>query len=134
MTGAAADAYPTLDARQQHNDVIEARLAEFTREHDAEALAQTLQSLGIEAVPVADFGDLFEDTGQMATRGHFLGIERPQTGLFHYERNGYRLSNDAGGYPSASPLLGEHTAAVLRDALGFSDERIAALQANGALD
>ena len=34
---------------------------------------------------------------------------------------------------SAPPTLGEHTAAVLRDWLGYDDERLAALGACGAL-
>lgn len=134
IAGFDAAAHATLDSRLQNNDTLEALLAAYTQEQDAETLADKLQSRGVEAVPVADFGDLFDDSKQLATRGHFLGMERTQTGLFHYERNGYRLGDDDGGYPSPTPLLGEHTEKVLREQLGYSEERIAALRDSGALD
>ena len=35
--------------------------------------------------------------------------------------------------PTKAPTVGEHTEAVLREVLGYDDERIAALRAAGAL-
>ena len=35
--------------------------------------------------------------------------------------------------PTKAPTAGEHTEAVLRDVLGYDDDRIAALRAAGAL-
>ncbi len=134
VAGLDAAAHPTLAARLRDNDAIEALLADFTRQRDAQQLACELQDAGVEAVPVADFGDLFEDAQQWAARAHFIALERARTGVFHYERNGYRLDNDAGGYASPTPLLGEHTGQVLQQQLGYSAGRIAQLRAAGALD
>ena len=45
-----------------------------------------------------------------------------------------RLSRTPGRVTRAGPRLGEHTDVVLRDLLGYDDERIAELAVAGALD
>ncbi|NND66959.1 MAG: CoA transferase, partial [Halioglobus sp.] len=134
LAGMDSDAYPSLEARLDDSEAIEEHLAQYTRNQDALKLARTLQDLGVEAVPVADFGDLYEDTEQLAAREHFVALERPRTGQFHYERNGYRLENDSGGYATPTPLLGEHTEQVLMRQLGYSADQVAVFRDNGALD
>jgi formyl-CoA transferase len=48
-------------------------------------------------------------------------------------RNPIRMSATPPDARSAPPLLGEQTEAVLRDMLGYDDERIAALRAKQAI-
>ena len=74
---------------------------------DAEELAARLQEQGVEAVPVADFGDVFRDKTLQA-RDHFQSLEHPVLGECFYERNGFRLSGASAGYRSPAPLLGQH--------------------------
>ena len=44
-----------------------------------------------------------------------------------------RLSKTPVEYRSAPPLLGEHTALVLREVLGMGDASVAALRASGVI-
>ena len=92
-----------------------------------------MQALGIEAVPVADFGDVYADA-QLAARGHFLDLEHLHMGPGSYERSGFRLSDAESGYDRASPVLGHHNEDVLGDILGLSAAEHEALAANGVLD
>jgi benzylsuccinate CoA-transferase BbsF subunit len=87
----------------------------------------------VEAVPVADFGDVFADP-QLAGRDHFVSLEHPKMGPGAYERNGFRLSDAPSGYDRASPILGEHNALVLGEILGLSTAEQAELAADGVLD
>ena len=57
----------------------------------------------------------------------------PASATGHYERNGFRLSADDGGYDRPSPLLGEHTRTVLAERLGLTDTELDALAADGVL-
>jgi crotonobetainyl-CoA:carnitine CoA-transferase CaiB-like acyl-CoA transferase len=119
--------------RQRRVDEVEQLVGDWTRQRDAAAAAEQLQAVGIEAVPVADFGDCFADP-QLAARGHFEELSHPLLGAGHYERNGFRLSESGSGYGRPSPLLGEHTRQVLADVLGLDDAEIDRLADAGALD
>ena len=96
-------------------------------------MARQLQAIGVEAVPVADFGDVFADQ-QLAHRDHFMELVHPVLGPGAYEHNGFRLSDAPAGYARSSPVLGQHNDEVLRDVLGLSAAEREALAADGVLD
>ena len=82
---------------------------------------------------VMDFADLNADA-QLTDRGHFSALDHPVLGVCVYERNGFRLSAAASGYPHATPTLGQHTDSVLTELLGLAAEEVKALREAGALD
>jgi crotonobetainyl-CoA:carnitine CoA-transferase CaiB-like acyl-CoA transferase len=108
-------------------------LEEWLADLSAVTAAETLQSVGVEAVPVQDFGDAYADP-QLAFRGHFVALEHPILGDGRYERNGFRLSNAASGYDRPAPTLGQDNEWVLHDLLGLDTAEIERLSAAGALD
>ncbi len=105
----------------------------WTRARTRAEVAMTLQAVGIEAVPVHDFGDLHQDP-QLAHRGHFEPLHHPVIGDSLYERNGFRLAAFDGGYDRAGPTLGQDNDWVLGDVLGLSKPQIEALRDTGALE
>jgi benzylsuccinate CoA-transferase BbsF subunit len=124
----------TFNARSARIDEVEDLVASYTAARTRAEVADTLQAQGIEAVPVADFGDLHEDP-QLAYRSHWVEGEHPVLGVRCYERNGYRLPKDAGGFRRAhSPTLGEDNDWVLHDVLGFDDAEIASLVTAGTIE
>jgi len=134
ILGVDPQRYPDLDSRLAAQDEIEAMLGGITRGKSADELAAQLQYAGVEAVPVANFQDLLERDPQLAYREHFVPLHRDVTGESIYERNGFRLSAAPSGFAQASPLLGEHTDAILTGILGYDGARIAALRESGAID
>jgi crotonobetainyl-CoA:carnitine CoA-transferase CaiB-like acyl-CoA transferase len=123
----------TLAGRLERIEELEAAVSAWTRTREVGDIADQLQALGIEAVPVADFGDVYADP-QLAARGHFLDLEHLHMGPGSYERSGFRLSDAESGYDRASPILGHHNEDVLSDILGLSAAEHEALAADGALD
>jgi crotonobetainyl-CoA:carnitine CoA-transferase CaiB-like acyl-CoA transferase len=124
----------SLDARRARIDEVEDLVARWTSTRTRREIAEMLQAAGVEAVPVADLGDLHDDP-QLAHREHWLHGEHPVMGPRIYERNGYRLPHDAGGYePLHSPLLGQDNDWLLRDVLGLDDDAVHALERAGALE
>jgi benzylsuccinate CoA-transferase BbsF subunit len=119
--------------RIERVDEVEAAVAAWTSTREAPAVAEQLQDLGIEAVPVADFGDAFADP-QVAHRQHFVELEHPKLGPGAYEHNGFRLSDAPAGYDRPGPVLGEHNDEVLGDILGLSAAERQTLAVEGALD
>jgi crotonobetainyl-CoA:carnitine CoA-transferase CaiB-like acyl-CoA transferase len=73
------------------------------------------------------------DDGQIRARGMRLDLPHPLAGTV--PQVGLPLQFDAArcDATAAPPLLGEHTAAVLKARLGYDDARIAALTASGVV-
>jgi crotonobetainyl-CoA:carnitine CoA-transferase CaiB-like acyl-CoA transferase len=70
---------------------------------------------------------------QARARGVFAQCEHPVAGPVSMVSPYFRLSQTPGGVRSAAPLLGQHTAEVLRDELGLGDEEIETLRREGAI-
>ena len=60
--------------------------------------------------------------------GGFLAQDRPGVGVKHYPSQPYRMRFATPPAERRAPLLGEHTAEVLRERLGMSDEELAELE------
>ncbi len=123
----------TFVARQARIDDVEAAVSAWTSSRTRADIARELQAVGIEAVPVQDFGDMHDDE-QLAARDHFIPLEHPLMGPGLYERNGFRLSDAASGYRRAGPTLGQDNDWVLGELLGLSANEQERLRADGALD
>jgi benzylsuccinate CoA-transferase BbsF subunit len=113
-------------------DALDARVGDWTREHEAFALAERLQAAGIPAAPVQNFQDLLDDP-QLAHRGHWVPLHHSNLGELPFGRSGFRLSANEGVLRSPGPNLGEHNREVLGGVLGLSDEEIQGLVEDGAV-
>ncbi len=133
--GAALNAgLSDLSGRRARIGEVEALVNSFTSSKQAMEIAERLQSLGIEAVPVNDFHDCFIDP-QLTHRQHLVALTHPFLGEGRYERNGFRLSDAdavAEGYWRAGPTLGQDNEWML-DQLGYTPAEIAHLADVGAL-
>ena len=137
--GRLADAAQLPTAGRDHladrladRDAIDAELAAWTARRTADAIADQLQAVGVEAVPVADLGDAHDDA-QLAARHHLEHLEHPLLGPGDYERNSARITGRTSGYGSAGPLLGADTDRVLTDLAGVSGPELDALRAAAVL-
>ncbi len=70
---------------------------------------------------------------QLNHRGHFVRLPHPVFGSCTFDGLATRFSGLETGPFTASPTLGQHTDAVLRDTLGMADAEIARLRERGVL-
>jgi crotonobetainyl-CoA:carnitine CoA-transferase CaiB-like acyl-CoA transferase len=70
---------------------------------------------------------------QVGTRGLVSRIPHPVKGWIPNIASPIRMSQTPAVAPRAAPAVGQHTEDVLRQTLGYDDERIARLRASGAL-
>jgi crotonobetainyl-CoA:carnitine CoA-transferase CaiB-like acyl-CoA transferase len=124
--------FAAAGGRLAHQDELDARLAEWTRERDRFELMGELQAAGVEAGAVQDFADLLRDP-QLAHRGHWVKLSHVHLGGLWFERSGIRLSGGSGSLRAPGPNLGEHNAAVLGGLLGLSAAEIARLRESGVV-
>ena len=123
----------TLEARLERVDDVEAAVEAWTATRTREEVADLVQSAGIEAVPVWDFGDVHDDP-QVMSRAHFVRLTHPFMGEGLYERNGFRVSDAPSGYTRTGPTLGQDNDWALVQVLGLSPDDRRQLEADGALD
>lgn len=70
---------------------------------------------------------------QVAARELVKAVDDPLLGRIDVVNSAVKYANGSAGVRGHAPMLGEHNDAVLSDVLGYSAERIAALQAQGVL-
>jgi crotonobetainyl-CoA:carnitine CoA-transferase CaiB-like acyl-CoA transferase len=125
-------ALATLAGRRAHERALDERVAAWTRERVATEIAAALQSAGVSAAPVVDGDDLRADP-HLAARGAIVTVEHGEIGPERHAGNPMRLSRTPIVTAGPSPLLGEHTKAVLGRWLGLSPADVHALAEQGVL-
>jgi crotonobetainyl-CoA:carnitine CoA-transferase CaiB-like acyl-CoA transferase len=106
--------------------LVAARIATRTQREWLTAL----DAAGVPAGPINRLDQVFADP-QVIARGMRQDLPHPLAGTVPQVGNPLRFSATPVTCDRAPPLLGEHTATVLRDRLGLSEERLAGLAARG---
>jgi crotonobetainyl-CoA:carnitine CoA-transferase CaiB-like acyl-CoA transferase len=122
--------FATAVVRRRHERELNARIATWTRAHDAPGLMKRLQAAGVHAASVNTMRDLFDDP-QLAERGIWQRHDHAELGALRYRMLSYQLSETPGSVRSAAPRLGEHNEEVFRDWLGMSADEYQTLAASG---
>ncbi|KVQ03512.1 CoA-transferase [Burkholderia ubonensis] len=124
--------FATNPARVRHRDTLVPILADMVRTLDKNAWIAALEAAGVPCGPINDLEEVFDDE-QVVARGMQVELPHPCGANVKLVRNPIRMSATPPDARSAPPLLGAHTDAVLRELLGYDDERIAALKAKQAI-
>lgn len=122
--------FTTLQARQQHEDELEHLVAQWTSTREAFEVEAILQGLGIAAHNVASSADLLEDP-QLHHRRHFIELPHELMGTTIIENACYELSMTPAVFETAAPHYRRDNRQVLEHLLGYSSERIDALDEIG---
>jgi crotonobetainyl-CoA:carnitine CoA-transferase CaiB-like acyl-CoA transferase len=105
-----------IERKDELAALIKSRVAEWT----SDDLLAALAAVGVPAAPVQDVGQVAEHEQTAA-----LGLIQDGTLALPLSFDGARA-----GHRTPPPLLGQHTAEILRDA-GYADEEISALAREG---
>jgi crotonobetainyl-CoA:carnitine CoA-transferase CaiB-like acyl-CoA transferase len=122
--------YATHEYRLLHQDSLEAAIANWSRQHDKHAAAETLQAAGVPAAPV-NGGKDGANSPYLAARGWFKQLDHPEVGRIPHESLPFHFSLTPGTQRSAAPCLGQHTIQILSGIVGLSDAEIAELARAG---
>jgi crotonobetainyl-CoA:carnitine CoA-transferase CaiB-like acyl-CoA transferase len=117
-----------LARRRELDGVIES----WTAARSEFALQDELQALGIPAHAVQNSPECHADP-QFRALGHFVSTAHAELGPVEVEGPRYRLSATP-GTTGPAPTLGQHLLPVLREVLGYDEDRITELVVAGALE
>lgn len=118
-------------ARHENHVALYEEIASWTREHTKHEAMAILGRAGVPCSAVLDTHDLFEDP-HLRARGFVKQVTHRALGEIPLLGWPARLSKSEVEM-QAAPLLGEHTAEVLRGELGLDDAAIDGLEATGVI-
>jgi len=114
--------FASAKERAKHSDAIDALLSAWCIERDKTEAMDVLQGAGVPAGAVFDTQELGEDP-QLRKSGMFVTIEHPVRGTIPMSAWPVKMT-DSHVSVECAPLLGEHTAEVLSEWLGLSQQEI----------
>jgi formyl-CoA transferase len=124
-------AYATAEARIKHLDEVFGAIEQWTMQHTKHEVMHVLMDADVPCGPILSMKDLIEDSA-LARRGMIADVEHPQRGTFKTVGCPLVLS-DSPVEIASSPLLGEHTADILREVMGCNDAELQQLRAEGVI-
>jgi formyl-CoA transferase len=124
-------AYATPEARVTHLDEVFGVIEQWTMRHSKHEVMRTLMDADVPCGPILSMKDLIEDPA-LARRGIVAEVEHPRRGVFKTVGCPLVLSESPVEITS-SPLLGEHTADILREVMGYDGAELERLRAEGVI-
>jgi crotonobetainyl-CoA:carnitine CoA-transferase CaiB-like acyl-CoA transferase len=119
--------FRTARARKANEDALDQVLTEWTTQRDKWEVTRVLQAAGVAAFPSMNSKDLANDA-HLNERGFFARLPHAEVGERLHTGIPWILANEANGVRSVAPLLGEHTDAIMRDVMGYTDAQITKLK------
>ncbi len=124
--------FRTNDDRAAHREVLVPVLERIFAARPAADWIALLRERGIPTAPVNDLEGAVNEP-QLSARNMVVFQDHPLGDRIGMSGNPIKLSDTPGETFTLAPLLGEDTAAILREVAGYSAERVRALEAAGAI-
>jgi CoA:oxalate CoA-transferase len=107
-------------------------IAQWFRGRTKAEAAETLLAAGLPVGPVQNAQEIYE-CPHVEARRTLIDVPDPVLGSVRLVGPPFKLSADPEPVARAAPLLGEHTDEILHKRLGYSDEKVTALRAEGVV-
>lgn len=128
-----AAAYPTAELRLQAQAELEQAVESWSMTVERDEADRLLRGAGVASAPVLDSREVLEDE-QLAHRRYFQYTQHASAGDVLSPASAFVLSETPARAERVSPEIGEHTWEVCSEVLGYSDEQIALLLGDGAIE
>lgn len=127
---AADERFKTRDGRRQNYELLEQTLAPTFKTKTRDEWLAILEANDVPAVPLYNVAEVLDDP-QVKHLGLMEELEHPQAGKLSFVGGPVRYDNFARENSLPPPLVGEHSAKILRE-LGFDSDASKVPQSQGA--
>jgi formyl-CoA transferase len=122
--------FAKIGDRRKNQQLMWTLINKFAEKHTKRELMEILNPLDVPCGPIMSTEDLANDE-HVRGRDMWVEIDHPQRGKWFNVGMPIKLS-DSPARIERSPLLGEHTDQVLKEVLGYSEDKVASLRKAGA--
>ncbi len=122
--------FRTNPDRVRHRSELIPLLQERFRQRPTGEWTRLLEAAGVPSGPIYTVAEVFQDP-QTQHRGMRVELEHPTAGRITVTGVPLKFSDTPGSVRTPPPVLGQHTAAVLRE-LGYAEEEVEQLVREGA--
>lgn len=123
--------YARVEDRFTNREVLIEQIEAVTLTKPREYWIETLEGAGVPCAPIQSYDQVFDDE-QLLAADYFWDAEHPVMGSVRHLGSAMHFSRSGTARNTSGPLLGQHTADILRD-LGLDDGRISALASSGVV-
>lgn len=123
--------YSTPAARLKRLDEVYKLVEEWSSQHTKFEVTEQLNAIDVPCGPIMDTGDLMADE-HLRVREMIVDVPHPERGSFKTVGSPLKLS-DSPVEVFASPLLGQHTAEVLHEIMGYDAAKVEQLRQEGVI-
>ncbi len=124
---AEEEKFATKANRLINQDELDRLIEEWTKNNEGYQLMERLVKAGVKAGVVQNAKDLLEDP-HLHARNYWIYLNHPELRRHVYNNSPARLSRTPAQIKTPAPLLGEHTAQVLKEVLNLNEDEIRALK------
>lgn len=118
--------------RVAHRDELEARIEEITKTRTTQEWLETFEGSGMPYAAVNDVLTTLTHEHSKA-RNMVVEVEHQECGPLKLVNSPVKYSETKPGIRSPPPTLGQHTDAILKEQLGYNNEKIGALRQKGVI-
>ncbi|MCP3856545.1 MAG: CoA transferase [Actinomycetia bacterium] len=129
----AQERFASLDGRIQHQDDLDARLAEWCESRVRFDIARDLQAVGVPASAVLRPAERIDGDAATQAWGLWPAVEHPAMGGVRVDGQPVHFSKTDWSIEHGGPTLGQHNGYVLGELLGLSDPEIDQLHQDGVI-
>jgi len=124
--------YDTLEKRRDAREAVNAMISAVTSQKTVDELVALCTEHQVPHAPILGVTEALTQP-QTQDRGMVVQTEHATLGRIPIVNSPFRFAGEAHPSPSAPPVLGQHTDAILSDLLDLDAERIAQLRAAGVV-
>ncbi len=124
--------FATNPQRVENREILVPLLQERFRQRTAREWEEALLAASIPCAPIQSIDEVFADP-QVQARDMVVQVPHPTAGTVRLAGSPLKLSRTPVQIHEPPPLLGQHTAEVLETYLGYSEEQVEQLRAEGVI-
>jgi crotonobetainyl-CoA:carnitine CoA-transferase CaiB-like acyl-CoA transferase len=120
--------FDSLEKRRDNRSLVNEMIAAFTRQKTVQELVDLLGQHEVPHAPILGVKEALAQP-QAVAREMVVDTDHPVLGKIPIVNRSIRFPGDPQPVPTAPPVLGQHTDAILQDILGLTSDQITALRA-----